>query len=171
MAEDVAACEVAHSDAPVETGDRTLVAVFASPVSRYLLRYGRDLGYRTLLVEPDPQRAAQVGDTGADVVGKVTGIGGDTDVIVTDHHRPELGPMLRDVLAHQVRWVGVLGNPRHPAPHVAALRELGVEDDAIGEVHRPIGLNIGSRRPPEIAIAALAGLLADRNGRPGGFEF
>jgi xanthine dehydrogenase accessory factor len=34
----------------------------------------------------------------------------------------------------------------------------------------PVGLDIGSRTP-EIAIATLAGLLADRTGRPGGFEF
>jgi len=38
-------------------------------------------------------------------------------------------------------------------------------------VLRPIGLNIGSRSPPEIAVSTLAGLLADRNGRPGGFDF
>jgi xanthine/CO dehydrogenase XdhC/CoxF family maturation factor len=41
----------------------------------------------------------------------------------------------------------------------------------VARVHRPIGLNIGSRTPPEIAIATLAGLLADRNARPGGFDF
>lgn len=56
-------------------------------------------------------------------------------------------------------------------PHVAALRELGVADAEIARIHRPIGLNIGSRTPPEIAIATLAGLIADRNGKPGGFEF
>jgi xanthine dehydrogenase accessory factor len=54
---------------------------------------------------------------------------------------------------------------------VDALRTLGVADDQIARVHRPIGLNIGSRTPPEIAVATLAGLIADRNGRPGGFEF
>jgi xanthine/CO dehydrogenase XdhC/CoxF family maturation factor len=93
------------------------------------------------------------------------------DVVVTDHHRDELGPMIRDVLAFPVRWVGVLGNPRHPAPYLPALREFGVPEEEIARVHRPIGLNIGSRTPPEIAMATLAGLLADRNGRPGGFEF
>ena len=41
----------------------------------------------------------------------------------------------------------------------------------MARVHRPIGLNIGSRTPPEIALSALAGLLADRNDRSGGFEF
>jgi len=36
-------------------------------------------------------------------------------------------------------------------------------------VHRPIGLDIGSRSPAEIAVATVAGLLADRNERSGGF--
>jgi xanthine/CO dehydrogenase XdhC/CoxF family maturation factor len=64
-----------------------------------------------------------------------------------------------------------MGNPRHPAPHIPALTGLGVPASNIERVHRPIGLNIGSRTPPEIAISTLAGLLADRNGRDGGFEF
>jgi xanthine/CO dehydrogenase XdhC/CoxF family maturation factor len=67
--------------------------------------------------------------------------------------------------------VGIVGNPRHEGPHVAALRELGVGDAEIARVHRPVGLNIGSRAPAEIAVAILAGLIADRNDRPGGFDF
>src|SRR5437879_4242974 len=93
------------------------------------------------------------------------------DVVVTDHHRVELAPMLRDALTSPARWIGVMGNPRHPAPYLGPLAELGVAPAEIERVHRPIGLNIGSRTPPEIAIATLAGLLADRNGRTGGFEF
>src|SRR3954468_862867 len=76
-----------------------------------------------------------------------------------------------DVLAGTPRRIGVMGNARHAGPHVPALAELGVPDAEIARVHRPIGLNIGSRTPPEIALSALAGLLADRNDRPGGFEF
>jgi xanthine/CO dehydrogenase XdhC/CoxF family maturation factor len=64
-----------------------------------------------------------------------------------------------------------MGNARHAGPHVPALAELSVPDAEIARVHRPTGLNIGSRTPPEIALSALAGLLADRNDRPGGFEF
>ena len=91
------------------------------------------------------------------------------DVVVTDHHRPELGIVLRDALAGQARWVGVMGKPGIPPPHIPALTELGVPAADIARVHRPIGLNIGSRTPAEIAIATLAGLIADRNDRPGGF--
>jgi len=175
---DDSACEVAHgtadaiahgsAEAPAAAG-RVLVAVFASPVADFLLRYGRDAGYRPVLVEPDPERAKAALDAGLDVAENVRSQpDGPADVVVTDHHRPELGLVLREALASDARWVGVMGNPRVPAPHIPALAELGVPPDEIARVHRPIGLNIGSRTPAEIALATLAGLIADRNGRPGG---
>jgi xanthine dehydrogenase accessory factor len=164
------ACAVAHGGAAPPTADRTLVAVFASPVADHLLHFARDVGFRALLVEPDPERAGAARASGATVVTALE-LEPTADVVVTDHHRAELGTVLRDVLARPVRWIGVMGNPRHAGPHVAALTELGVAADDIARVHRPVGLNIGSRTPAEIAVATLAGLIADRNSRPGGFEF
>jgi xanthine/CO dehydrogenase XdhC/CoxF family maturation factor len=171
MATDDASCAVAHGDAPAETETRVLVAVFASPVADLLLRYGQDLGYRTVLVEPERGRVTNEESSTTTVFTHVPDLDEHADVVVTDHHRVELGPLLAQALKQPARWIGVMGNPRHPGPHVAALRELGVADSEIARVHRPIGLNIGSRTPPEIAIATLAGLLADRNGKPGGFDF
>jgi xanthine/CO dehydrogenase XdhC/CoxF family maturation factor len=168
--EDVA-CTVAHSPVAAASSsvpaERTLVAVFASPVAGYLLRYGADMGFRSLLLEPDEARAAGAAALGFPLL---TAIPDDLDDS-TDHHRSELGVILRDALATKARWVGIMGNPHHVGPHVAMLTDLGVPPEEIARVHRPIGLNIGSRIPPEIAVSTLAGLLADRNGRPGGFEF
>jgi xanthine dehydrogenase accessory factor len=154
-------------------GARVLVAVYASPVAAALTSIGTQLGFRVLVVEPDPLlRAAAPWAEGS--VGQLGELDGDpelsaADVVVTDHHRDDLGVHLRDALARPVRWVGIVGNPRHEGPHVAALAELGVGPDDIARVHRPIGLDIGSRTSAEIAVATLAGLLADRNGRSGGF--
>ena len=168
-------CGVAHGHRPADDGDpgRVLVAVFASPVSAFLLRYGADLGFRPVLVEPDAERdtsavPAEVTARSLDELEHVL-VGDDADVVVTDHHRPELGELLRDALARPVRWIGVMGSPRHEGPHVAALTALGVPQEEIDRVRRPIGLDIGSRTPAEIAVATVAGLLADRNGRDGGF--
>ena len=169
---ETAACAVAHGNTPAPATDRTLVAVFASPVANYLLHFASDIGFRAVLVEPDLARAGAEWATPYLVTGEFGDLLDDSaDVVVTDHHRPELGVVLRDALASKARWVGILGNPRHPGPHLQALAELGVPEADIARVHRPVGLNIGSRTPPEIAIATLAGLIADRNGRPGGFEF
>jgi xanthine dehydrogenase accessory factor len=166
-------CAVAHGDTPsTAPRTRTLVTVFASPVADYLIRYGNDLGYHTVLVEPERARVSNAESAAATtVLTSIPALDETTDVVVTDHHRVELGPMLRDALAHPARWIGVMGNPKHPAPHITALTDLGVPRADIDRVHRPIGLNIGSKTPPEIAIATLAGLLADRNDRTGGFEF
>lgn len=162
---------IAHGTATAPATTRSLVAIFASPVATHLLRYGRDVGYRAILVEPDPERASSV--DGIEVVASMADAkpDADTDVVMTDHHRDELGVLLRDALDLPTRWIGVMGSPRHPAPHPEALAALGVPQDQIDRVHRPIGLNIGSRGPAEIAISTLAGLLADRNDRPGGFDF
>jgi xanthine/CO dehydrogenase XdhC/CoxF family maturation factor len=163
---------MAHGELPPDVGPRTLVAVFASPVAGYLLHFAGDLGFRTVLVEPDPARHADVPH--ADLVEAAPDgsfVDGDADVVVTDHDRPEFGDTLRQILDTRARWVGVIGSRRHTAPHVAALRERGLDDTAIARVHRPAGLNIGSHTPAEIAVATLAGLIADRNGRPGGFTF
>lgn len=164
---DADACDVAHGRRDAARDTRTLIAVFATPVADYLLRYAADAGFRALLVEPDAKRVADAPTQVPDL----SDAPGTADIVVTDHHRDELGPVLRDALAQPARWVGVMGNPRHEGPHRAALRELGVSEDDIARVHRPIGLNIGSRTPPEIAVATLAGLLADRNERAGGFSF
>lgn len=171
---DGVACDLAHGATPAPSDGRRLVAVFATPVAEYLLRYAADAGYRTALVEPESDLAVKAKE-GADGLEVYPGIGSipdvKTDVVVTDHHRDELGVMLRDALATPARWVGIMGSPRHEAPHLQALALLGVPPDEVARVHRPIGLNIGSRTPSEIAISTLAGLIADRNGRPGGFDF
>jgi xanthine dehydrogenase accessory factor len=165
-------CGVAHGDEAGRPVDRLLVAVFASAVAAALTRYAADLGFRTVLVEPDAGRQV---DMSADVVARGFAeldeelAAGTADVVVTDHHRDELGELLRDALAARTRWIGLMGNPRHEGPHVAALTALGVPPEEIDRVHRPIGLDIGSKTPPEIAISTLAGLLANRSGRAGGF--
>jgi xanthine dehydrogenase accessory factor len=157
-----------------DSGPRRLVVVFESAVAEMLLRFAVDLGFSSVLVEPDhtklmgtprPHGDSFVHDLAA------AHLDLNTDVVLTDHHRGEIGDVLKEALATETRWIGIIGNPKHEGPHIAALQALGVPASEIQRVHRPIGLNIGSRTPAEIAVATLAGLIADRNDRPGGFEF
>jgi xanthine/CO dehydrogenase XdhC/CoxF family maturation factor len=157
-----------------QSAPRKLVAVFQSPVADFMLRLGIELGFHSVLVEPDPSVLPQLPRAHGDQVVHdfaAAGLDEHTDVVLTDHHRPEIGEVLKEALAGRTRWIGIMGKPTIEGPHVAMLRELGVPEDQIARVHRPIGLNIGSRTPAEIAVATLAGLIADRNGRPGGFDF
>lgn len=161
------ACAVAHGDGGVER-DWTLVAISASPVALMLLHWGRELGYRTVLVENDVARITPEHRRHADLV--VASVGeampDDTcDVVATDHDITDLADHLTEALRSDARWIGLMGSRRHTPPHIEALREQGFTDREIARIERPIGLDLGSKTPAEIALATLAGLLADRNGR------
>ena len=158
------ACAMAHGDIPAPTGERRLVAVFASPVALQLVHLAAHVGFECAVLDP----AGELDGVPCFRTAAEAGIDDTTDVVVTDHDRPELGDVLAAVLEQPARWVGVMGSPRHTAPHVAALQERGISPADVARVHRPIGLDIGSRSPAEIAVATVAGLLADRAGRSGG---
>jgi xanthine/CO dehydrogenase XdhC/CoxF family maturation factor len=165
---------MARGDVPPEVGRRRLIAVFVTPVTEFLLHFAKDLGFETIMMDPDSGRLHWAEWRYADQVATVPTVDfvdRDTDVILTDHDRDELGPTLESFLRLPARWIGVVGSPGHYAPHVDALRRLGVPDQVIARVRRPVGLNVGAKTPAEIALSALAGLIADRNRRPGGFAF
>lgn len=140
------ACAVAHGAPAPAAATRTLVVVFTSPVAEFLLHYGADCGFRVVLLEPDAGRAAAAQIRGAEVATSPDDLDLSADVVVTDHHRPELGTVLRDLLAGKTRWIGVMGNPRHPAPYIQA----PAGDGGVPERHRP-GAPPGG---PEHRIAA-----------------
>src|ERR1700733_10180761 len=90
-----ASCAVAHGHADGGPEDKVLVAVFATPVAALLLRYAADAGYRAVLLEPDPARAQAARAFGAELVSSMDEFSpGVADVVVTDHHRDELGVAL-----------------------------------------------------------------------------
>lgn len=167
------ACDVAHGhDTLPPITDRHLVVAFASPLGSYLLHWGRELGFATTLVEPDAAVVTRSHRAGTDKVVHDPAnaeVAAHTDVIVSDHHRPDLAEVMEPLVRARPRFIGIIGTPRHEGPHVAALTDAGVDAALIATVQRPIGLDIGSRRPPEIALSILAGLVADRNGRSGEF--
>jgi xanthine dehydrogenase accessory factor len=58
-----------------------------------------------------------------------------------------------------------MGSRRHTPGFVARLRQTGAD---LGRLHSPTGLDLGARRPPEIALSILAEVLAVTRGRPAG---
>jgi xanthine dehydrogenase accessory factor len=74
-------------------------------------------------------------------------------------------PALTGVLGGPVGYVGVMGSRRHTPGFVDRLRRAGVD---LGRLHSPTGLDLGARRPPEIALSILAEVLAVTRGRPAG---
>jgi xanthine dehydrogenase accessory factor len=89
--------------------------------------------------------------------------------VFTDHDAPNISEMLTTLLRSPARFVGVMGSRRHVAHYVEELRTRGFSDDDLGRIRSPLGLDLGGRRPEEIALSIAAGLVAARHEREGGW--
>jgi xanthine dehydrogenase accessory factor len=139
-------------------------------VARALRRHARALGFEPVLVEPRDERVAAEDRTGAVAPAvEAVAIGADDVVVFTDHDMPGIAPAIAAALRTPARFVGVMGSRRHVGPYLDELRAMGVTDEDLGRIRSPIGLDLGGRSPEEIALAIVAGIVADANGRDGGW--
>ena len=151
-----------------------LVVLAATPIALWLLRWGKDLGYETVLVESRSDWVTtEHRSAAARVLADAGEIGqspaGEMEVVATDHDAPDVSQQVATLLDHKPRFVGIMGSARHTGGHLAALRKMGVPDDQVAQIQSPVGLNIGAKTPPEIALSILGGLMAARTGRRGGW--
>ena len=83
--------------------------------------------------------------------------------IVTLTHDPKLDdPALDRALRSQAFYVGSLGSRKTHAARLERLRALGHDDAALARIHGPVGLNLGAVTAAEIALSALAQIVAVR---------
>ncbi len=93
---------------------------------------------------------------------------GSSGAVIVVSHDPRLDvPALRLALDSGVPYVGAMGSRRTQSRRLERLAEDGVGDDEAARIHRPIGLDLGGRSAPEVALAISAEILAVRCGREG----
>ena len=86
-------------------------------------------------------------------------------VILSLSHDPRLDDMaLLEALKSDAFYVGAVGSARTNAERRKRLAQFDLTAQQIARLRGPVGLSIGSRTPPEIAVAILADLIASRNG-------
>ena len=85
--------------------------------------------------------------------------------VVAVTHDPKLDDMaLLEALKSPAFYVGALGSRSNTAARKERLALFDLSAAEIARLHGPIGLDIGSRTPAEIAVSILAEVIAVRNG-------
>jgi xanthine dehydrogenase accessory factor len=83
--------------------------------------------------------------------------------IVAITHDPKLDDMaLLEALKSKAFYVGALGSSRNQAKRRERLLDFDLTEEDIARLHGPVGLQIGSRTPAEIAVAVGAQLVQVR---------
>src|SRR4029077_11518038 len=85
--------------------------------------------------------------------------------VVAITHDPKLDALaLIEALKSAAFYVGALGSRLNTARRKQRLTEFDLSGEELDRLHGPVGLRIGSKTPPEIAVAILAEMTAVRHG-------
>jgi xanthine dehydrogenase accessory factor len=152
-----------------------LLVVGAGHVAMPLTTLARALGYRTVVIDGRPRFATRERFPDVDelkigipseLVRDYPFIPSTALVLVAHDYKYDL-PVLRHALATEVGYIGMLGSSRRGATILRFLAEEGVDEATLSRVRVPIGLDLGARSAPEIALAILAEIQAARTGASG----
>jgi xanthine dehydrogenase accessory factor len=88
-------------------------------------------------------------------------------VTVTRGHRQDEAALREVVRRGAAAYVGMIGSRRRVGAVLQHLIDDGLDPEAVGRVHTPIGLDIGAETPEEIAVAIMAEVIQARRGGSG----
>ena len=83
---------------------------------------------------------------------------------MTADYRTDVRALL-GVAALPFPFIGLMGGRKKIDRIFSLLREEGISRETIERIHAPVGLDIGSQTPEEIAISIAAQLVRERNRR------
>jgi xanthine dehydrogenase accessory factor len=148
-----------------------LLIIGAGQLSRYLAQMSMALDYSVVVCDPREEYA----DTW-DIPGVAFNRGMPDDVVaelnldshsavVAVTHDPKLDDLaLIEALKSAAFYVGALGSRLNTAKRKQRLTEFDLSSGELDRLHGPVGLRIGSKTPPEIAVSILAEMTAVRHG-------
>jgi xanthine dehydrogenase accessory factor len=148
-----------------------MLVIGASQLSKYLAEIAVGLDYQVTICDPREEYTETWDIPGVTLVRTMPD---DTAkamrldercAVVALTHDPKLDDLaLLEALKSPAFYIGALGSRANNTKRRERLREFDLTAEEIGRLHGPIGLYIGSRTPPEIAISILAEITAVKNG-------
>lgn len=148
-----------------------LLIIGANQIGLYLAQMAKALDYQVLVCDPreEIRRSWSLSDVPVDSSMPDDFIQGqkpdcNTAIVALTHDLKQDDLALMDALVSPAFYVGAVGSRKTQEARKARLETLSLKPEEIAKLKGPIGLSIGSKTPPEIALAILAQLTAIKNG-------
>jgi len=148
-----------------------LLIIGAGQTSRYLAQMAMALDYHVTVCDPREEYADEWHLEGSTLVrgypdDVVLEMNPDAHMaVVAVTHDPKLDDAaLLEALKSPCFYIGALGSRRNNDARRKRLAGFDLAESEIARLHGPVGLRIGSKTPPEIAVSILAEMTAVRRG-------
>ena len=163
-----------NSDLFIETFKQPtkVIIVGAVHIAQYLIDYIKNFNFKIYIIDPRGYFASKKRFSNIDVINKwpdeaFSEIKTDeATALIALTHDPKIDdPAIKHALNNNFYYIGALGSNKTHSDRCNRLREAGYNDRQISLIHGPIGIKLGGKSAPEIALSIISQLVLITNNR------
>ena len=145
-----------------------VVVVGAVHIAQYLVDFARSLNFEIYIIDPRGYFASEkrfpdmkIINKWPDEAFKEMETNENTALIALTHDPKIDDPALQHALKKKFYYIGALGSKKTHENRCARLKDVGFSDEQINSIHGPIGIKLGGKSAPEIALSIIAQLVSE----------
>ena len=161
---------IENTDIFVETYIRPIkvIIVGAVHIAQYLVDYAKSLNFEISIIDPRGYFATEQRFPDLKIINKWPEDAfkeletNENSALIALTHDPKIDdPALQHALKNKFYYIGALGSKKTHESRCQRLKESGFSDEQINLIHGPIGIKLGGRSAPEIALSIIAQLVSE----------
>ena len=143
-----------------------VIVVGAVHIAQYIVEFTKNLNFEIILIDPRKFFATEERFPKIKIVNKwpdeaFKEIKTDSSTaLISLTHNPKIDdPALIHAIKKRFYYIGALGSQNTHSDRCERLKKLGFDKNEINTIHGPIGIKLGGKSPPEIALSIIAQLI------------
>ena len=145
-----------------------VIIVGAVHIAQYIVNFAKSLNFEISIIDPRGYFASEQRFPNVKIINKwpkeafAKMTTDQNTALIALTHDPKIDdPALQHALKNKFFYIGALGIKKTHANRCARLKESGFTDVQINKIFGPIGIKLGGRSAPEIALSIIAQLVSE----------
>ena len=145
-----------------------VIVVGAVHIAQYLVDFAKSLNFEISIIDPRGYFASEQRFPDMKIINKWPNEAfkeietNENTALIALTHDPKIDdPALQHALKKKFYYIGALGSKKTHENRCQRLKEAGFSNDQIDSIHGPIGIKLGGRSAPEIALSIIAQLVLE----------
>jgi len=161
---------IENTDIFIETYIRPIkvIIVGAVHIAQYLVDYAKSLNFEISIIDPRGYFASEQRFPNISIINKwpeeafkEMETNSNTALIALTHDPKIDDPALQHALKKKFYYIGALGSKKTHENRCQRLRDAGFSDDEVNSIYGPIGIKLGGKSAPEIALSIISQLVSE----------
>ena len=145
-----------------------IIIVGAVHIAQYLVNHAKSLNFEITIIDPRGYFASEQRFPDLKIINKWPEEAfkeietNENSALIALTHDPKIDdPALQHALKNKFYYIGALGSKKTHENRCKRLKEAGFSEKEINLIHGPIGIKLGGKSAPEIALSIIAQLVSE----------